>query len=131
VAAIQPAGTTTSNVVSYSVAIAVDPTDAPLLPGMTATVTIITGSASDVVTVPSSAISNGSVNVLRDGVVTPVKVQAGVTDGVTTEIVSGLQRGEQVVMGSNAAPTPSRSTSTSGTGARSILNTGGAPGRPN
>ena len=42
VAAVEPAGTTTSNVVSYTVLISVDPTTVQLLPDMTATVTIIT-----------------------------------------------------------------------------------------
>ena len=57
VAAIEPAGTTTSNVVTYQVLIAVDKTDVTLLPSMTATVTIITQEADNAVIVPNSAIA--------------------------------------------------------------------------
>ena len=56
-AAIEPAGTTTSNVVTYTVLIAPDKTDVQLLPDMTATVTVITQQADDAVLVPNSAIS--------------------------------------------------------------------------
>src|SRR5262249_9007716 len=57
VASITPAGTTTSNVVTYNVLISVDPTDARLLPDMTATVTIITEQDNNALLVPNSAIS--------------------------------------------------------------------------
>src|SRR5204862_8341413 len=57
VATIQPAGTTTSNVVTYQVLIAVDKTDVTLLPSMTATVTIVTQEADNAIIVPNSAIS--------------------------------------------------------------------------
>ena len=57
VASIQPAGTTTSNVVTYSVLISVDQTDARLLPAMTATVTIVTEENDNAVLVPNSAIT--------------------------------------------------------------------------
>ena len=39
------------------------------------------------------------VDVLRDGVVTPVQVQTGITDGINTQIVSGLAAGDRVVTG--------------------------------
>ena len=57
VASIEPAGTTTSNVVTYSVLISVDQTDVQLLPAMTATVTIVTEENDNAVLVPNSAIT--------------------------------------------------------------------------
>ena len=57
VASIQPAGTTTSNVVTYNVLISVDKTDVTLLPSMTATVTIVTQEADNAILVPNAAIS--------------------------------------------------------------------------
>ena len=74
---------------------------------MTATVTIVTQAADDAVLVPNTAISYASkgstdgtvVDVLRSGVVTPVQVQTGITDGINTQIVSGLAAGDQVVTG--------------------------------
>jgi HlyD family secretion protein len=46
----------TDNVVSYTVVVRVDNTPGLLLPGMTATVQFITGSAADVLTVPNAAL---------------------------------------------------------------------------
>jgi HlyD family secretion protein len=63
--------------------------------------------------------------VLRNGTVVPVQVQTGITDGVQTQIVSGLQAGDQVVTG--AAPTStSSSKSSSASGTKSILGFRGA-----
>jgi HlyD family secretion protein len=47
---------TTDNVVSYSVVVTVANPDGQLLPGMTATVEFVTGSAKDVLTVPNAAL---------------------------------------------------------------------------
>jgi HlyD family secretion protein len=46
----------TDNVVSYTVVVGVDNTNGKLLPGMTATVEFITGSANNVLTVPNAAL---------------------------------------------------------------------------
>jgi len=174
VAAVEPAGTTTSNVVTYVVRISVDPTDVQLLPSMTAIVTIITQSAPDAVAVPNAAIAwaqtqpftppqgaqagtggqpgarqaaggqpgtgprqrnaqpgdpnapNASVFVLRNGVPVRVPIQAGISDGVTTQVISGLQTGDQVITGTatNGSSRPSSSASGSG----SIFNFGGPGG---
>lgn len=48
--------TTTDNVVSYSVVVAVQNPNGLLLPGMTATVNFVTGSAKNVLTVPNAAL---------------------------------------------------------------------------
>jgi RND family efflux transporter MFP subunit len=128
VVAIEPAGTTTSNVVTYVVRTSVDPTDVHLLPSMTATIAIITQSAENVVLVPNAAISNGRVGVLRsNGNVTQVPVVTGITDGVNTQIVSGLQPGDQVVTGVSYGGGSSRPGSSSAAGGSSIFGIG-APG---
>jgi HlyD family secretion protein len=48
--------TTTENVVNYTVVVSVENKSAKLLPGMTATVDFLTGSATDVLTVPNAAV---------------------------------------------------------------------------
>jgi hypothetical protein len=93
-----------------------------LLPDMTATVTIVTQQADGAVLVPNAAISNGKVNVLRNGQSVSVPVQTGISDGITTQIVSGINVGDQVVTGVSSATTGSRS------GASSIFNFGGPGG---
>jgi HlyD family secretion protein len=94
---------------------------------MTATITIITQSADNVVLVPNAAISNGRVGVLRNGNVTPVAVVTGITDGVNTQIISGLQPGDQVVIGIISA-NGSRSGSSSASGGSSIFGFGAPAG---
>jgi macrolide-specific efflux system membrane fusion protein len=137
VSAIIPAGTTTSNVVTYSVLIAPDPTTVELLPGMTATVTVITEQDNNALLVPNSAIayaktqsgSGTAVYVLQNGTPVRVPIQAGSTDNTNTVVVSGLQPGQLVITGpasttaSSTAPAP-RATS----GTSSILPTTGGGG---
>ncbi|MDB4905414.1 MAG: putative macrolide-specific efflux protein [Gemmatimonadetes bacterium] len=53
---VRLSSTTANNVVSYTAVIAVDNKDGKLLPGMTATVKFVTGSASDVLTVANTAL---------------------------------------------------------------------------
>jgi membrane fusion protein, macrolide-specific efflux system len=91
---------------------------------MTATVNIITNSADNSVLVPNGAISNGTVRVLRNGSPVSVPVQTGITDGVNTQIVSGLQPGDQVVTGVTSGGSSSKSASSGS----SIFNVGGAGG---
>ena len=119
---------------TYTVLISVDPSDVQLLPAMTATVTIITQAADNAVIVPNTALAYAQsktatgatlVDVLRNGALTPVQVQTGITDGVSTQIVSGLSAGDQVVTGvssTTVAKTTSKTTS--------ILSTGGGTGGP-
>lgn len=56
VAQVRIAGTTTSNVVTYTVVVGADNPQQKLLPGMTATVRIITGTRSDVLRVSNDAV---------------------------------------------------------------------------
>ena len=56
VAQVRIAGTTTNNVVTYTVVASAENTQQKLLPGMTATVRIITGTRRDVLRVPNEAV---------------------------------------------------------------------------
>jgi hypothetical protein len=58
---------------------------------------------------------------MRNGSPVSVAVQTGMSDGVNTQIVSGVQAGDVVVTGVASGKTSSSSSS----GTRSILNTGG------
>jgi multidrug efflux pump subunit AcrA (membrane-fusion protein) len=151
VTAVEPVGQTSSNVVSYTVDLAVDQQSvgsAHLYPGMTATLTITTAERLGALMVPASALSfittalqtgelsrttlrslatsasasssaaqgsRGIVVELRNGKLTPVLVTTGLSNGQYTEILSGLQSGEQVVTGQTGGNTPTTST-TSGAG---------------
>jgi hypothetical protein len=64
-----------------------------------------------------------TVDVMRNGVSTAVPVQTGITDGTSTQIVSGLQPGDVVVTDSTDIANGSTQTSTARTG--TILGSGG------
>ena len=108
--------TTTNNVVTYEVVISAPNADLKLKPGLTANVTIYTMERSGVVSVPSAALRFtpepsiiGKKYVIKDvpgdkklwtlegNVFTAHKVETGITDGVHTEIKSGLEEGAVVV----------------------------------
>ncbi|MHB8621550.1 MAG: efflux RND transporter periplasmic adaptor subunit, partial [Chloroflexota bacterium] len=57
VAIIQPLGQNIQNVVSYPVTVGIDPAKVQLLPGMTASVSIVTAQAKNVLSVPMSALT--------------------------------------------------------------------------
>ena len=94
--------TVVSNVVTYNSIISFDSVPATVKPGMTANVSVITASKDNVVNVPSAAISTtggqSTVTVLQNGKDAVVPVQTGLKGDGTTEIVSGLDDGDQVVM---------------------------------
>lgn len=129
VAVVQPLGTSSNNVVTYTATVDVDPTPVQLLPGMTASITILTTSVPNALVIPSSAISFGqsqdgaagssipaqptpaqpgpasrapgpaTVVVVADGKGTARQIQTGASDDRNTQVVSGLSLGEQVAIG--------------------------------
>jgi HlyD family secretion protein len=102
---ISPAAVENLGAVSYSVRVCFDPTAAPLRSGMTANVTIVTERRQDVLLVPSRAISvdreTGMLYVerLADREIQRVEVEIGVQDASYSEVVRGLDEGDQVVTG--------------------------------
>jgi HlyD family secretion protein len=93
-------------IVTYDVTIAIEDPKHRLRPDMTASVTINTGTRSNVLLVPSEAVKVGvrgsTVNVLttkdRRSTVEAKRVRTGASDGVNTEIRSGLNEGDTVVL---------------------------------
>jgi HlyD family secretion protein len=89
--------TSTSGVVSYDVTFTLDQMEAGLKPGMSATAEVVVKQAEGV-SVPSSAISGGSVTVVRGGKQVRQRVIAGLAGNTSTIILSGLQASETVVL---------------------------------
>ena len=93
------------SVVTYDAVIDVENPDLLLKPGMTATVAFTTGERKDALRVPNAALrfrdgGGKAIYALREEKPVRVAVQAGLTDGARTEIVSGaVQAGERVVTG--------------------------------
>lgn len=114
--------TTTDNVVTYEVAISAPNPDLKLKPGLTANVTIYTLERTNVLSVPSKALRftptketigpkdkivdcQGNQKLwIRDGrTFKAIAVQTGITDGVRTEIKSGIAAGQKVIVNMTTA----------------------------
>ena len=102
VASIDTVSTVVSNVVTYNAVVAFDTVPAGVKPGMTANVSVIAASRDNVVSVPSAAISTtggqSTVTVRTNGADEVRDVVTGLKGDGSTEITSGLDAGEQVVM---------------------------------
>ena len=104
VIAILPSGTLDLGVVSYRVTIALGPSDLPLRSGMTANTEIIREQRQDVLVVPNRAIwidaKTGQPFVEKsvDGEMVVAYIEQGVSNDEFSEIVSGLQEGERLIV---------------------------------
>ncbi len=114
---VRQEATTESNVVTYEVVISARNDDLKLKPGLTANVTIYTLEKNDVLTVPTKALRfrpNSSLlaegETIEDDTPTPIKlwthdgnvfkahaVEIGASNGILTEILSGVAEGDVVI----------------------------------
>jgi len=107
---------TTNNVVTYEVVISAPNADLKLKPGLTANITIFTLERSGVMSVPNTALrftpepsvfqgkyvikdtnAEHKLWTLKGNVLTAHKVEIGATDGIRTEVISGLEEGTTVI----------------------------------
>ena len=114
---VRQEATTTSNVVTYEVVVSAPNKDLKLKPGLTANITIYTLEKNDVLAVPSKALRfMPNEALLKKGeqiedVEAPLKVwtmegntfkahkvETGITNGMLTEIVSGINEGTEVLV---------------------------------
>ena len=106
--------TMSQNVVTYVVEVGTDNSDGTLLPYLTANVKFILAQRKNVLSVPNIAlrftppaavrpeVEKGKrlVWVLRENKAVPVQVKTGLSDGFTTEILSGdIKEGDEIVTG--------------------------------
>ncbi len=121
VLAIASAATMSSGVVNYYVTVQLNQTNTALKQGMTANATVIVSKATNAITVPNLAITRTAgqafVNVYAGGQQVPTPIETGVVGDQFTEVTSGLNGSEQIVMPSLRV--------NSGTGTRGL---GGGPG---
>ena len=140
VAEIDSLGTVSQGVVTYNVKILFDTQDDRIKSGMSTSVSIITDMKQDVLTVPNAAVKadgNGSYVETFDNInsadttlstdVLPkqVTVETGISNDSLTEIKSGLQSGDKIVVKSASATAAATKTSS----ATNIFQMGGGPGR--
>lgn len=122
-----------SSVVSYAVTIDVASPPKTLRSGMTSNITITTASAPQVLSVPAAAIrgtnGNYSVLVLVNGAPQAEPVQVGLMTSSLVEIKSGLNEGDEVVIGTTSQQR--NGTPTNGFGGAGGFNVGGGGGGGN
>lgn len=127
VTAIATLGTTSNSLVSYTATLNLDQTDSRVKPGMSASASVITGQAQGV-TLPNSAVSGtgslATVSVRRNGTKATTQVIVGLKGDSRTQIVSGLNAGDQVLV-TTTLPSLSSSGAAS-SGSSGTLGGGGA-----
>ena len=102
---IAPVATSQAGVVSYQVRVNVDSTDASLRAGMSANVTIVTNTRTDVLLVPNWAIridratGKAYVSRLMGTTVREVEVGTGLRNENDSEAMSGVQEGDVIIVG--------------------------------
>ncbi len=127
---VRNAATTVQNVVTYDVVVKVENQDLKLKPGMTADVSIITSIVKDVLRIPNAALRfrpvaaagarpapaagaarpgpserGPAVWILRNGQPARVPVKIGLSDGNSTELLSGdIKEGDAVIIEALAKP---------------------------
>lgn len=103
VSQIDALGTVSQGVVTYSVTIGFDTQDDRVKPGMSVSASIITNVKTDALIVPNSAIksvSGGSYVQMLDAAGVPIQhpVETGLVNDTNTEIISGINEGDEVVI---------------------------------
>ena len=101
-------GSDSNGVVAFAVSIELDAPPAGLRPGMSADITIVAASATNVLAIPSRALSGAAgaytVRVVAaDGIASTRAVTVGLVTSTLAEITSGLQAGERVVTGTSSS----------------------------
>ena len=133
VAQVGPVQSSTSGY-SYPVVVALPATSKTLHAGSAANVTISTGSVSHVLAVPTSAVQTAGsasyVTVLENGASTRKVIKIGMVGSEYTQVVSGLNSGETVVLADYSEAVPSSSSNSSTTGGLSNILGGGSTGFP-
>lgn len=112
VTVIDPAATIQQGVPVYGVDVTLDVPNAQVRPGMSGTASVIIASRTNVLTVPNLAVRTTAgrrgVQVLRDGQPVDSDVTLGISNETVTEVASGLQEGDLVVLPQPRATTPAQ-----------------------
>jgi hypothetical protein len=128
VSSISLVGSTSSSVVSYDATLTLDQNDNRVKPGMSASASVITGEASGV-TVPNAAVTGsgslGTVTLVKNGKDVTQQVVVGLRGASRTQIISGVNAGDQLVI---TIALPSLSSTATGSSGSGTLGGGGLGG---
>ena len=102
VTSIDPTATTSNNVVSYGVVVALTTLPKGIRIGQSTNVVVTTATKANVLAVPSRAVTgagaNGIVTVYANGTTHRQPIGIGLVGDTLTEVTSGLQAGDEVVL---------------------------------
>lgn len=114
IVSIDTVGSKTSGVVNYPVVIQLDLNSQSLFPNMNASASIITNTKNNVLLVPVGAIVTQDdqtyARVMKNGKMTNVPVEIGISSDTQTEIISGITEGTEVVSSITQASTSKTTT---------------------
>ncbi|HEY2703738.1 MAG TPA: biotin/lipoyl-binding protein [Candidatus Dormibacteraeota bacterium] len=116
--------TVASGVATFPVVVVLDGTNPGLHAGVSASITVVVNQVVGVLTVPTSAVRGSNVQMLVNGQPQTVPVTTGASDSIRTQILSGLNAGDSVVIATVSSTVP---TSTNPTGG-GLLGGGGGRG---
>jgi len=129
---VSSTSTVVSNVVTYDVTIALTNPPKSVKLGMTADVSVYVDTQTNVLTLPSAAIttvgSQSTVTLLRNGKTSTQAVTTGLVGSSTTQIVSGLNAGDVVVVPTVTVSAATGNTATAGSSGSLSGGGGGFPG---
>jgi HlyD family secretion protein len=104
---IAPKARQTGDIVTYQVHLDLDAGDLPIRTGMTANADVITAQREDVLLIPNRAVVADRrelkyyANRLVNDEIVQVEIDVGLRDNTFTEVISGLDKGDQVVIGTD------------------------------
>lgn len=102
ITSISPAADTSSGIATYRARIDFTDSDARVFVGMTANASIVVEERNDILVVPNSALlPKGTGRVVQikgtDGQITEIDVTIGLSDGIFSEVLSGLEEGQEII----------------------------------
>lgn len=123
VTSLDPVATIAQGVPVYGIDVTIDLPNAAVRPGMSGTANVIIASSPNALVVPNLAVKTASgrryLTVMKDGKATDTDVTFGIANDTVTEVLTGVQEGDTVVL-----PQP-RAAASGGGGGRGLG--GGAP----
>ncbi|MDQ6527065.1 HlyD family efflux transporter periplasmic adaptor subunit [Nocardioides sp. LHD-245] len=116
VAGVPTSTTDTDADPTYAVEVTLDQRNLTLPDGLPAAVEVVVASAEDAVTLPASAVADGTVTTLVGAETRQVPVVTGVVGGTEVEILDGIEAGTEVVLADLDADLPSGGSEDQGPG---------------
>jgi RND family efflux transporter MFP subunit len=127
VTSLDPVATISGGVPVYGVDVTIDLPNQAVKPGMSGTANVIIASSPNALTVPNLAVKTASgrryLTVMKDGQQVDTDVTFGISNDTVTEVLTGVQEGDVVVL-------PQPRATTTGAGGRGIQFGGGGGGNP-